>query len=415
MAKKRLIFHTASGSYNYLDTIGEGGSGRVFKVEDENKDIFAIKCIHPENLTQKRRKRFINELSFCRSSDHKNILKVLDWGSVEIKGKQCPFYVMKYYPATLKILMKEGIESNKILVYFSQILDGVEAAHLQGIWHRDLKPENILYDSSLNLLVVADFGIARFSEELLYTSIETQDTERLANFQYSAPEQRVRGQLVDYRADIYALGLMLNEMFTGALLQGTGYKKISDVVSDYSYLDDLIEEMVRQSPEDRPSSIEKIKNELIGRKNEFVYRQELNELKKRVIPSSEVVDPLIDDPIRLVNIDYRNGNLIFILSRPFNATWIRAFQNIHYRYALYGKEPSSFQFFDNNKARNTIEESDVQKLVDHFKRYIELANESYKTIVNRQKREQEEAERQRLQEEIVEKERRQRVLKSVNV
>jgi len=246
MAKKRLIFHTASGSYNYLDTIGEGGSGRVFKVEDEKKDIFAIKCIHPENLTQKRRKRFINELSFCRSSDHKNILKVLDWGSVEIKGKQCPFYVMKYYPATLRILMKEGIESNRILFYFSQILDGVEAAHLQNIWHRDLKPENILYDPPSNLLVVADFGIARFSEELLHTSIETQDTERLANFQYSAPEQRVRGQVGDYRADIYALGLMLNEMFTDALLQGTGYIKIADVVSDYSYLDVLIEELVRQ-------------------------------------------------------------------------------------------------------------------------------------------------------------------------
>jgi serine/threonine protein kinase len=415
MAKKKLIFHTASGSYNHLDIIGEGGSGRVFKVEDENEDIFAIKCIHPENLTQKRRKRFRNELSFCHGNDHKNIVKVLDWGSVEIKGKQCPFYVMPYYPATLRTLMKEGIESNQILVYFSQILDGVEAAHLQSIWHRDLKPENILYDPSSNLLVLADFGIARFSEELLHTSIETQDTERLANFQYSAPEQRVRGQAVDYRADIYALGLILNEMFTGALLQGTGYIKITDVASNYPYLDDLIEEMVRQSPEDRPSSIEKIKNELIGRKNDFVSKQKLNNLKKRVIPTSEIVDPLIDDPIRLIGVDYRDGNLIFILSRPHNGKWIQAFQNIDYRYALLGSEPRSFQFFDDNKAKIKIEEHYAQKLIDNFKRYIESANESYKTIVNRQKKEQEVAERRRLQAEIEEKERRQRVLKSVNI
>lgn len=415
MAKKKPIFQTAFDLYNVLEPIGEGGSGRVFKVEDENEDIFAIKCIHPENLTQKKRKRFRNELSFCHRNDHKNILKVLSWGIVELKGKQCPFYVMPYYSATLRTLMKEGIEPNQILTYFSQILDGVEAAHFQGIWHRDLKPENILCDPSSNLLVVADFGIARFSEELLHTTIETQDTERLANFQYSAPEQRVRGQIVDYRADIYALGLMLNEMFTGALLQGTGYIKITDVASNYPYLDDLIEEMVRQSPEERPSSIEKIKNELIGRKNEFVSKQELNELKKRVIPTSEVVDPLVDDPIRLVGIDYKDGNLIFTLSRPFNGTWIHAFQNIQYRNALYGKEPRSFQFFNNNKAKNNIEEGRAQELVNYFKKFLLSANELYKKMVFEQRRKKERTERHQLQAKIEEEERRRRILKSINV
>lgn len=178
VAKKKLIFQTAFGLYGIVGIIGEGGSGRVYKVEDESSETYAVKCIHPENLTQKRRKRFKNELSFCHSNDHKNILKVLDWGSVELKGKQCPFFVMPYYPSTLRTLMKEGIEHNRILVYFSQILDGVEAAHLQGIWHRDLKPENILYNPSSDLLVVADFGIAHFAEELLHTSIETHDAER---------------------------------------------------------------------------------------------------------------------------------------------------------------------------------------------------------------------------------------------
>ena len=80
-----------------------------------------------------------------------------------------------------------------------------------------------------------------------------------------------------------------------------------------------------------------------------------------------------------------------------------------------GKGPTTFQFFDDNKARNTIEERYVQKLVNHFKEYIESANELYKTIIHRHKKKQEEEERHRLQAKIEEEERRQRILKSVKV
>jgi serine/threonine protein kinase len=82
-------------------------------------------------------------------------------------------------------------------VYFSQLLDGVEAAHLQQVVHRDLKPENVLHDTKSDQLTVADFGIAQFEEEELYTLIETTPNRRLANFQYAAPEQRNRGAAVD--------------------------------------------------------------------------------------------------------------------------------------------------------------------------------------------------------------------------
>jgi hypothetical protein len=80
----------------------------------------------------------------------------------------------------------------------------------------------------------------------------------LANFQYAAPEQRVLGT-TDHRADIYALGLILNEMFTNQLLQGSGHKQIGDVAPEYAYLDALVDRMVRQSPAERPASIAKIR------------------------------------------------------------------------------------------------------------------------------------------------------------
>src|SRR3981081_1724934 len=112
-------------------------------------------------------------------------------------------------------MMNVGVVPLEVLPLFVKILDGVEAAHLQGVIHRDLKPENILVDSKGAHPAIADFGIASFTEDLLVTSVETAPTQRLANFQYAAPEQRLGGRTVRDTADIYALGLILNEMFTG--------------------------------------------------------------------------------------------------------------------------------------------------------------------------------------------------------
>jgi serine/threonine-protein kinase len=84
-----------------------------------------------------------------------------------------------------------------------------------------LKPENLLV-SAQNRIVVADFGIAHFREEHMLTAIETRATERLANYRYSAPKQRTPGATVDERADIFALGYILNEMFTTDVPHGAG-------------------------------------------------------------------------------------------------------------------------------------------------------------------------------------------------
>ena len=122
---------------------------------------------------------------------------------------------------------------------------------------------------------MVDFGIARFTEEALFTAVETRAQDRLANFLYAAPEQRVRGRDVGPVADIYALGLILNEMFTGEVPQGSGHKRIGDVAPQYGYLDTSVDRMIRQSPAERPGSIAEIKRELIARGNEFVSQQKL--------------------------------------------------------------------------------------------------------------------------------------------
>ena len=263
--------------------------------------------------------------------------------------------------------------------------------------------------------MVADFGAAHFEQEDLYTLVETAPTSRLANFQYAAPEQRVRGRVVDLRADIYALGVILNELFTGTLLQGSGYKTIGSVAPEFGYLDALVEQMVRQDPADRPSSLDQIKSELIARKNDFVTQQRISELKNAVVPVREVDDAIVADPIRLVGLDYRpDGVLILKLSQSVNATWVQAFQNIGNYSALMGHEPSRFTF-NGDTALMAVGEQYVQQIVDHFKNYLATANSDYERLLTQQQRRAEDVEWRRLQNELAREEQRKRILDKVKV
>ena len=125
--------------------------------------------------------------------------------------------------------MNNGLRGEDIFEIFVQLLQGLKYAHNRGVFHRDLKPENILFFDESNKAVLADFGIAHFSSDEMITVVKTKQNSRMANFQYAAPEQREKGRKIDGRADMYALGLMLNEMFTGQLVAGNNYKKIEDV------------------------------------------------------------------------------------------------------------------------------------------------------------------------------------------
>lgn len=268
--KNAMKFDTTFNTYIAMDIIGEGGAGHIYKADDGSRNLVAIKLLNSSRLSSENLKRFKNEIHFCLRNKHPNIVTVIDHG-VYIENKlNIPFYVMPLYSCSLRNLIKSGIPPDNVLPYFSQILDGVEAAHLQKVIHRDLKPENILFNKDKNVFSIADFGIAQFQQEELFTAVETSDGTRLANFQYAAPEQRGRGQIIDNYTDIYALGLILNEMFTKQVPQGTAYKTIGSVSAIYKYLDELVSYMLRQSPKERPPSIEVVKRELIRSKNEFI-------------------------------------------------------------------------------------------------------------------------------------------------
>jgi serine/threonine protein kinase len=410
--KKGDVLQTAFEKYTVHGQRCAGGCGEVYEVRDSEGSAYAVKILDASKASATRLKRFKNEIHFCTRNKYRNIVQVQGSGATK---DGATFYVMPLYSGTLRDLISKGIQPKAVLPYFGQVLDGVEAAHLLGVWHRDVKPENILFSPETDTLVVADFGIAHFEEEDLLTAVETKNDERLANFLYSAPEQRARGQVVDGKADIYALGLTLNEMFTRAVPQGTEFRRVSTVAPDYAYLDGLIDLMLRQDPASRPS-VGDVKRSLIARGNEFLSVQRLNSLKSEVIPETEVDDPVVRNPIALVDADYREGTLIFKLSAAPPPNWIVAFQNPRGSFSyLQGAGPGYFSFRGNEARVGLGQETLAQRLVDYTKSYIDLANRRYAEAVIADHRQRLQAEREALRKIVAEEERRQRILAGIKV
>jgi serine/threonine protein kinase len=280
-------------------------------------------------------------------------------------------------------------------------LDGVEAAHLKLVWHRDLKPENVLYCKRKDCLVVADFGIAHFMDEDLYTAAETRPGERLANFQYAAPEQRTRGQKVDQRADIFALGLMLTELFTGAVPQGTNPKTIGQAWPDFEWLDTIVGEMTQQDHSKRPATIDDVKRliEINGRV--FATRQKLSKLNNEVVPATEVDDPLYRGELKITNWDYdpRSGELVLTLNQPMNERFIHILQSpAGLQWSMAG--PRDFQYRGHiASVRVPEDERTIQRTIVDFKNWIPSVKSRYVQAVDEEMRELERQRRKRIEDE----------------
>ena len=414
MSKALKVLESAFNSYTLGSQIGQGGAGRVFEATDSSGEVVAIKILNPGKSNSEGLKRFKNEINFCLRTSHPNVIKVLDHGAEVGPHGKSPFYAMELLSTSLRTIIGKEHDPKKILSIYSMILDGVEAAHLKNVAHRDLKPENILLDSFGERLVIADFGIARFTQEDLYTLVETRPQQRLANFQYAAPEQRIRGGKVDHRADIYSLGFLLNELFTGTIPLGTGYTTIGSVVPDYEFLDPIVESMLRQNPSERPSSIDKLKQELFTSEKELFAQQKISNLSGQVIPEDELDDPLIAKPIQLVNFDWTDGKLTLFLSQSVNPTWEWAFQNMGSHSSVLGKGTSEFMFFGDT-ATITAHEGEVQQVINYLKDWLPLVNGKYKKQIRHEHKEKHENKLKVLRKKQDAEEARARLLKNVKI
>src|ERR1700733_12235162 len=205
-----------SQRYDILASAGHGSMGNVYKARDrETGEVVALKLLKPEIASdQTMIERFKNELLFARKITHKNVCRVYEFNRVG----GVAYTSMEFVEGeSLRSVLNRfgGLPQRKATDLALQICSGLKEAHAQGIVHRDLKPENVMIDGQGNVKIM-DFGIARSMEAGTRLTGSMVGTPA-----YMAPEQ-VAGKPVDYRTDIYSLGLILYEMFTGAAAFSAG-------------------------------------------------------------------------------------------------------------------------------------------------------------------------------------------------
>jgi serine/threonine protein kinase/Tfp pilus assembly protein PilF len=198
--------------YEIVAMLGEGGMGAVYKARDLELDrIVALKVIRSELAWRPEiLQRFKQELILARKVTHRNVVRIFDLGEADgIKFITMEFIDGRDLKSVLTEHQKLPVE--RALEIIQQVCLALEAAHTEGVVHRDLKPQNIMVDGQGRVSVM-DFGIAR--------SVEfggmTQTGALVGTPEYMSPEQ-VRGEHVDARSDLFTLGIIAYEIFSGKL------------------------------------------------------------------------------------------------------------------------------------------------------------------------------------------------------
>jgi len=259
------------GRYRIINLLGRGGMGEVYRADDlKLGQPIALKFLRlplSADAERLRRERLLTEVRLARRVTHPYVCRVYDLGEVD----GLPFVTMEYVDGEdlASLLRRIGrVPEDKAVQVALQLCAALAAAHDQGILHRDLKPANVMIDGR-GRARITDFGLAALADE-----IRIGDA-RAGTPAYMAPEQ-LGGFAASIRSDLYALGLVLHELFTGRSpvsrqIAGAGTPSESSPLSPaglFEGLDPDVERVVMRcletDPDDRPASAHAVAAALPG-------------------------------------------------------------------------------------------------------------------------------------------------------
>ncbi len=199
--------------YKILEKVGEGGMGVVYKAQDTKLDrTVALKFLPPHlSASEQDKARFVQEAKAAATLNHPNVCTIHD--ILEHEGRI--FIVMEFVEGQTLRERFSSINQHKAIDIGIQVAEGLSAAHEKGIVHRDIKPENIMIRKD-GIAQIMDFGLAKLRAGGSKITRLTKEGSTVGTAGYMSPEQ-VQGQESDHRSDIFSLGVMLYEMFTGEL------------------------------------------------------------------------------------------------------------------------------------------------------------------------------------------------------
>ncbi len=288
-AADSMIGRILGTNYRVLERIGAGGMGVVYLVEHVNlKKRFAAKVLladlarHTEAIA-----RFEVEAHSASQLEHENIVNVIDYGHSD---DGTVFLIMELLRGqSLEQRMRKGaISLEDAVAWIVPVCRALSAAHAAGIVHRDMKPDNVFLTErglSRPIVKVLDFGISKVREGTLRDGRITKQGQVLGSPEYMSPEA-ARGEEVDARADVYALGIMLYELTCGRVpFESENYLKllqmhISDPVPPPSRfksdippaLERVIMNALVKDPDERYGSVEELEVELLAAVPEIASR-----------------------------------------------------------------------------------------------------------------------------------------------
>jgi len=301
---KGTMVNLGDDFYSLSRQIQGDEKGAVWVAEGpDGTENYVIKFVKAQG---EKKARFEKEFLFCERIQNKHVVRV--YGHSEFDG--LPFYVMPRYPKTLRDIITEEKDPFRLLDYIIQLCTGLKFIHDNSIIHRDIKPENIFVDS-LNNLVIADFGIAHFEN-----STQTRAGAWMGNKRYAAPEQidQNKSDLVTSACDIYALGRIINELYTKNNPAGSQYAAVADTVPLFFSLDSVIYRCLLHDPLQRPTISDVLTDVLLIRKE---LSEKLQDIQDFLFPDedTEFTDEEIEEIVTQASQDILTAqNLFYCLS-----------------------------------------------------------------------------------------------------